>query len=61
MILTDRTHGQLRTHAAPRHTDGLWQALAIAVRDADDDPVDSRRRLAALRLDRVFASAVDLG
>jgi hypothetical protein len=48
-----------RYAAAPRHTDGLWRALAVAVQDSDDDPVDTRRRLAALRLNQAFASTSD--
>jgi|RhiMetdeSRZDD1v2_1073273.scaffolds.fasta_scaffold2663081_2 hypothetical protein len=50
----------MRTAAMPRHTDGLWNALAAAVCDADEDPTSSRRRLAALRLHRAFATAGDL-
>jgi hypothetical protein len=48
-----------RYAAAPRHTDGLWRALAVAVQNSDDDPVDTRRRLAALRLNQAFASIGD--
>jgi hypothetical protein len=36
---------------------GLWDALAIATRD--DDPSESRRRLAALRLRHATASVTD--
>jgi hypothetical protein len=50
----------MRTAAMPRHTDGLWTALAAAVRDGDEDTSTSRRRLAALRLHRAFATAGDL-
>jgi hypothetical protein len=50
----------MQTAASPRHTDGLWTALTAAVRDSDDDPTASRRRLAALRLHRAFATAGDL-
>jgi hypothetical protein len=50
----------MQTAAMPRHTDGLWNALAAAVRDADEDPLASRRRLAALRLHRAYATTADL-
>jgi hypothetical protein len=49
----------MRTAVPTRHTDGLWSALAAAVRDADEDPSISRRRLAALRLHRAYAGAGD--
>ncbi|HEX7097329.1 MAG TPA: hypothetical protein VF183_15690 [Acidimicrobiales bacterium] len=42
--------GDLHTASSLRHPDNLWNALAAALRDADDDPTESRRRLAALRL-----------
>ena len=50
----------MQTTGMPRHTDGLWSALAAAVRDADEDHVVSRRRLAALRLHQAYAGAGDL-
>jgi hypothetical protein len=53
-------HLDMRTAAPTRHTDGLWSALAAAVRDADEDPTSARRRLAALRLHRAYAGAGDL-
>jgi hypothetical protein len=49
----------MRTAAPSRHTDGLWTALAAAVRDADEDPTTARRRLAALRLHRAYAGVAD--
>jgi hypothetical protein len=49
----------MRTAVPTRHTDGLWSALAAAVRDADEDPTAARRRLAALRLHRAYATARD--
>ena len=50
-------HRQLRS-AMPR-TEGLWSALVLAVRDSDEDPETSRRRLAALRLRRSYATLAD--
>jgi hypothetical protein len=50
----------MTTVGTHRHTDGLWSALAAAVRDTDEDPTISRRRLAALRLHRSYAGAGDL-
>ena len=50
----------MQTANVNRHTDGLWSALAAAVRDADEDTAVSRRRLAALRLHRAYAHAGDL-
>jgi hypothetical protein len=50
----------MQTATAARHTDGLWTALAAAVRDADEDATVSRRRLAALRLHRAYAGTADL-
>jgi hypothetical protein len=40
-------------------TGGLWEALALAVREGEDDPAESRRRLAALRLRHAIASPTD--
>jgi hypothetical protein len=60
--MTPREQGTEHRHrstAMPRHTDGLWCALATAVRDADEDAAVSRRRLAALRLRRTFATISD--
>jgi hypothetical protein len=45
----------------PRHTDGLWIALATAVREEEtEDLRASRQRLAALRLHRAYASLSDV-
>jgi hypothetical protein len=56
----DADHPAMQTSTMARHTDGLWSALAAAVRDADEDPTVARRRLAALRLHRAYANAADL-
>ena len=53
-------HSGMQTATIARHTDGLWSALAAAVRDADEDAAVSRRRLAALRLHRAYADTADL-
>jgi hypothetical protein len=57
--LPRRLHTPVRSPRAARHTDGLWLALAQAVRDDEDDVHASRRRLAALRLHQAYASAGD--
>lgn len=50
-LIMTRNHrtGTLHT-ASLRNAEGLWDALAAAMRDDTDDPTESRRRLAALRL-----------
>jgi len=40
-------------------TGGLWAALALATREHDDDPAESRRRLAALRLRHAAVTLTD--
>lgn len=42
--------GTLHTASALRHAEGLWDALAAAMRDDTHELTESRRRLAALRL-----------
>jgi hypothetical protein len=57
----ERPRRRLHGAAMPRHTDGLWIALATAVReDETEDLHASRHRLAALRLHRAYASLSDL-
>jgi hypothetical protein len=57
--MDENLHMTSTAMTSKNRTGGLWAALALATREHDDDPAESRRRLAALRLRHAAVTLTD--